>query len=114
MGSGSLAAMAVFESKYKDGVTKDEAKQLVYEGVSAGVFNDLGSGGNVDLCVITSEGAEMIREFEKENERKYLRPAGYNFPKGATPVVPGSESFKKPLQDFAVVPETQESMDVSA
>lgn len=111
MGSGSLAAMAVFEAKYKDGLTKEDAKQLVYEGISAGIFNDLGSGGNVDLCILTAEGTEMLRGYAKENERKYRRPAGYNFPLGSTPVIPGSETLKKPAGDFAVV---QETMDVSA
>lgn len=114
MGSGSLAAMAVFEAKYKDGLTLEESKQLVYEGISAGIFNDLGSGGNVDLCVITSEGHTMFRGYAKENERKYRRPAGYDFPKGTTPVVPGSEIFKAPAKDFEVISENQDGMDVSA
>lgn len=116
MGSGSLAAMAVFEANYKEDMTAEEAKQLVYEGISAGIFNDLGSGGNVDICVITKDGKELIRGFAKENERKYRRPAGYKFPQGATPVVPGAETFKGPEKEFAVVADAaaQESMDVSA
>lgn len=117
MGSGSLAAMAVFESKYKEDMTADEAKQLVYEGISAGIFNDLGSGGNVDLCIITKEGKELIRGYAKENERKYRRPAGYMFPHGATPVIAGSEQFKGPEKGFSVVAEVapaQDTMDVSA
>lgn len=115
MGSGSLAAMAVFESNYKEDMTMEEAKKLVYEGISAGIFNDLGSGGNVDLCVITKEGKELIRGYAKENERKYRRPAGYSFSVGVTPVIPGSEKFIAPEKEFAVVTETRaESMDVSA
>lgn len=118
MGSGSLAAMAVFESKFKDDLTMEEAKQLVYEAVSAGIYNDLGSGGNVDLCVITSEGSELIRGFATENDRKFRHPTGYSFPAGTTPVVPGSEKLVKPGQGSAVIPETetitQDGMDVSA
>jgi len=116
MGSGSLAAMAVFESKFKEGMTVEEAKQLVYEGISGGIFNDLGSGGNVDLCIITKEGKEYIRGFAKENERKYRRPGGYNFVPGSTAVVPGSTTFTKPAVDFAVVGEVaaQDGMDVSS
>lgn len=115
MGSGSLAAMAVFESKYKDDMTLEEAKKLVYEAISAGIFNDLGSGGNVDLCVITTDGAKYIRGYATENERKYRRPGGYPFPPGTTPVVPGSEKFVKPAEGFSVVPETAiDGMDVSA
>lgn len=115
MGSGSLAAMAVFEAKYKEDMTMEEAKQLMYEAISAGIFNDLGSGGNVDLCVITKEGKEMIRGYARENERKYHRPAGYKFPIGVTPVMKGSETFTAPEKEFAVITESQaESMDVSA
>lgn len=115
MGSGSLAAMAVFESNYKDGLTLEEAKQLIYEGISGGIFNDLGSGGNVDLCIITSDGNQVIRGYAKENERKYRRPAGYKFPDGTTPVVPGSEKFTEPAKEFAVVSgTTTDGMDVSA
>lgn len=115
MGSGSLAAMAVFEKSYKEDLTMEEAKQLVYEGISAGIFNDLGSGGNVDLCIITKDGKELIRGYAKENERKYRRPSGYNFPPGTTPIVKGSEKFVAPRKDFAVVDEPKpESMDVSS
>lgn len=34
-------------------VQKDEAITLVSEAICAGIFNDLGSGSNVDVCVIT-------------------------------------------------------------
>ena len=47
-----LAAMAVFESDFKENMTEEEAKDLVARSIRAGVFNDLGSGSNVDLCVI--------------------------------------------------------------
>lgn len=117
MGSGSLAAMAVFEAKYKEGMAVEDAKQLVYEGISAGIFNDLGSGGNVDLCIITKGQKEYIRGYAKENERKYRRPAGYDFVPGTTEVVPGSVTFKKPLADIAVVTDVataKEGMDVSS
>ena len=51
MGSGSLAAMAT-ESDFKENMTEAEAKELVARSIRAGIFNDLGSGSNVDLCVI--------------------------------------------------------------
>lgn len=79
MGSGSLAAMAVFESKYREGLTvsslhcsrftrnefhslwlndivslqRDEGIKVIAEAICSGIFNDLGSGSNVDICVIT-------------------------------------------------------------
>ncbi|XP_072311298.1 proteasome subunit beta type-7-like [Eucyclogobius newberryi] len=55
MGSGSLAAMAVFEDRYKPDMEEEEAKQLVRDAIAAGITNDLGSGRNVDLCVITED-----------------------------------------------------------
>ena len=55
MGSGSLAAMSVFESQWRRDLTQDEAVALCSEAILAGIFNDLGSGSNVDVCVITPE-----------------------------------------------------------
>jgi 20S proteasome subunit beta 2 len=56
MGSGSLAAMSVFESSWKEGMTEDEAEALVKRAIGAGIFNDLGSGSNVDTCIIRMDG----------------------------------------------------------
>lgn len=53
MGSGSLAAMSVFETGYRAEMTLEEAKTLVHDAVCAGIFNDEGSGSFVDLCVIS-------------------------------------------------------------
>jgi 20S proteasome alpha/beta subunit len=59
MGSGSLAAMAVFEAEYKDAMTLDEAKALVQAAIMSGINNDLGSGGSVDMLVRTSAVHEL-------------------------------------------------------
>jgi len=86
MGSGSLAAMSILESEYKDDMTIEEGKALVAKAIRAGIFNDLGSGSNVDVCVITKEGGTIFRNMEKPNERKFK--AQYKgFPKGTTPVL---------------------------
>lgn len=45
----------------------DEAKQLVRDAIAGGVFNDLGSGSNIDLCVITKDGATMLRPYDVAN-----------------------------------------------
>lgn len=88
MGSGSLAAMSVFETQYADNMDEKQAVNLVDEAVQAGIFNDLGSGSNVDICVITKEGTKMMRNYQsKLNERPYHRKAGYNFPRGSTAVL---------------------------
>jgi 20S proteasome subunit beta 2 len=67
MGSGSLAAMAVFEDRYKPDLSEEEAKELVADAIRAGIFNDLGSGSNVDLCVITKDKTDMIRPYHVAN-----------------------------------------------
>jgi 20S proteasome subunit beta 2 len=87
MGSGSLAAMSVFESKYKDNLDEKEAVELVAEAIQAGIFNDLGSGSNVDVCVISkTSGVNMKRNYLKPNERVFRRKQGYVFPRGTTQV----------------------------
>jgi len=87
MGSGSLAAMAVFEAEYKDGMTEEEAKAIVHKAISSGIFNDLGSGSNVDLLVIKKGSYENLRNYDKPNERKFRKKSGYSFPKGSAPVL---------------------------
>lgn len=81
MGSGSLAAMAMFESKYKEGLTKDEGIQLVVDAICSGIFNDLGSGSNVDVCVITKGHKEYLRNHLLPNPRTFVNAKGYSFPK---------------------------------
>ena len=69
MGSGSLAAISVLENGYHDGMSEDEAKKLIVRAIRSGIFNDLGSGSNVDLCVITQSGAKEYRNYEEHNVR---------------------------------------------
>jgi 20S proteasome subunit beta 2 len=83
MGSGSLAAMSVFESKWKPGLTRDEAIALVSEAIEAGIFNDLGSGSNVDVCVIEENSTDYLRNHVKPNERA-IKEQSYKFPRGTT------------------------------
>lgn len=83
MGSGSLAAMAVFEAEFKPNLELEEAKQLVCRAVEAGIYNDLGSGGNVDLVVITRHGTEEFKPFKADNSRLY-RAGNYSFKAGTT------------------------------
>lgn len=82
MGSGSLNAMAVFESGYKDDMTKEEAMQLVARAIRSGVYNDLGSGSNVDLCIITKDGAEYLRNYEYLMDKTYTRKYPVKYPPG--------------------------------
>lgn len=103
MGSGSLAAMAVLEAGYKDDMTEEEAIALVQGAIRAGIFNDLMSGSNVDICVLSApaeKGGEVpvkyLRHYEMPNDVKpirarIVRPPARFFPKGATVVL--SEKF---------------------
>jgi len=56
MGSRSLAAMAVFETRYVEDMPEAAAIELVRDAIRAGIFNDLGSGSNVDITVIRRDG----------------------------------------------------------
>ena len=94
MGSGSLAAMAVFEAGYRDDMSKQEAMALVARAIRSGIFNDLGSGSNVDLCIITKDGKEYLRNFEKPNERTYTRLKGYAFERGTTEARRGEQEAR--------------------
>lgn len=43
----------------------EEAKNLMRDAIAAGIFTDLGSGSNVDLCIITQAGVEFLRGFDQ-------------------------------------------------
>merc|ERR1712224_921450 len=80
MGSGSLAAMAVFETGWREDLSREEAVELVKNAIRAGIFNDLGSGSNVDITVIEKEApyaVEVMRGYETPNEVSEVRGNGY-------------------------------------
>ena len=120
MGSGSLAAMAVFEQGWKPDMSLEEGKKLVRDAIAAGIFNDLGSGSNVDLCVITKNETNYLRTYEEAN-LKGKRQGDYKFNAGATkilsqkviPVVLESrEVFIRALDD-GTTPQRSEQMDTA-
>eukprot|EP00808_Paulinella_micropora_P009550 g8188.t1 len=106
MGSGSLAAMAVFEAHYKDDMEEKEAVELVSQAIQAGIFNDLGSGSNVDICIISKSRPEptMLRTYVEGNPRLYRRKAGYHFPKGTTEWLKDTEVILKTQVEVTTVP----------
>jgi 20S proteasome subunit beta 2 len=76
MGSGSLAAMAVLESSWQEDMSEEGAVLLVQRSVGAGIFNDLGSGSNCDVCIIRMDGTvDYRRGSVKPNETAPLRDA---------------------------------------
>ena len=61
LGSGACPAIAVLETRYREDLSVEEAEALMLEAISAGIENDLGSGSDVDLCVITADGVRLKR-----------------------------------------------------
>ncbi|NP_001087535.1 proteasome subunit beta type-7 [Xenopus laevis] len=108
MGSGSLAAMAVFEDRYKPDMEEEEAKQLVRNAIAAGIFNDLGSGSNIDLCVITKNKVDYIRPHDVAN-KKGVRTGNYKYKKGTTGIL----SEKITHFNLDVMEESVQTMDIS-
>jgi len=99
MGSGSLAAMAVFESGFRPNMEVDEAKELVRQAIRGGIFNDLGSGSNVDVCVITKDKVDYIRPYDEAN-KKGIRQRSYLYQHGTT------ETLTSSVRKFDVVDST--------
>jgi len=107
MGSGSLAAMAVFESRYAEDMNEEEATQLVRDAIRAGIFNDLGSGSNVDITIIKKGGeVQRMRTYEvaagkaSEYRAKYQRPQVLTIPAGTTMVIESSFKPAKPRNTY--------------
>jgi 20S proteasome subunit beta 2 len=114
MGSGSLAAMSVFESQWKAELTRDEAVKLASEAILAGIWNDLGSGSNVDVAIITNEKTTLKRNYITPNQ-KSAKLQSYAFPKGTTAVLNEKIITKEDLKKFVTVQEVPlegEKMDV--
>ncbi|XP_069047561.1 proteasome subunit beta type-10 [Lepisosteus oculatus] len=86
MGSGAASAIAVFEDRYKQDMELEEAKQLVRDAIVAGIFCDLGSGSNVDLCVITAGGVEYLRAYDQPGQ-KGRKEGQYRYKPGTTAVL---------------------------
>jgi len=98
--------MAVFEAGYKDEMDEKDAMELVDQAVQAGIWNDLGSGGNVDLLVITKKGSTSLRTYKgPRNERPPLQ-SRIHFPKGTTEVT-------KTVREVFPKHEEEKAMDTS-
>ncbi|KAL6784641.1 PBB1 [Auxenochlorella protothecoides x Auxenochlorella symbiontica] len=87
MGSGSLNAMSVFESGFRDDMDQASAVELVTRAIRAGVYNDLGSGSNVDICVIKRGSVEYLRNHQYLQGKTYERAHPMVIKSGNAPVV---------------------------
>ncbi|ELK34647.1 Proteasome subunit beta type-7 [Myotis davidii] len=108
MGSGSLAAMAVFEAKFRPDMEEEEAKKLVSEAIAAGIFNDLGSGRNIDLCVISKSKLDFLPPYSVPN-KKGTRFGRYSCERGTTAVL----TEKVTPLEVEVLEEIVQTMDTS-
>jgi 20S proteasome subunit beta 2 len=55
----------------------------VCEAIESGIFNDLGSGSNVDVTVIERDHTEVLRNYKRPNE-KPQRGQNYMLKRGTT------------------------------
>jgi len=114
MGSGSLNAMAIFESEWKENMNEEEAKECVKQAVLSGIMNDMGSGSNVDLCVITRDRTEFFRNIYKI-EIPHKKDYEYTFPRGTTVVLESEthvfdeEDEPKKMEDMVDAMEVDEA-----
>ena len=74
MGSGCLAAMAVIETGFKEEMSEEEATALVTKAIEAGIYHDLGSGSNVDLCIIKKGKTTLTRSVKSDNKKVFSKP----------------------------------------
>jgi len=120
MGSGSLAAMSVFETQWKSNMTREQAVSLCANAIEAGIWNDLGSGSNVDVCVITKDKTELLRNYLTPNTRE-PKKRDYKFQRGTTAVLNEKIITKEDISKYVTVqdigdgePGVGEKMDVDA
>ncbi len=84
--------------------------ELVHQAILAGIFNDLGSGSNVDLTVITKDGVEPYRNMDMANPRPYRYQRGYYLRGRTVPLgekrLPRKPEFLEPEDTTATTSKT--------
>lgn len=114
LGSGSLAAMAILESHWKKDLTKEEAIKLCADAIEAGIWNDLGSGSNVDICVMeVGKDAELLRNYLTPNVRSE-KARSYKFARGTTAVLRQSVREFVDVEETVIPLSTADAMEVDA
>ncbi|KAF2868882.1 nucleophile aminohydrolase [Massariosphaeria phaeospora] len=119
LGSGSLAAMSVFETQWKTKMSREDAMKLCSDAIQAGIWNDLGSGSNVDVAVITEEKTTLYRNHITPNVR-VPKQRNYRFKPGTTAVLNEKIITRQEINKYVTVHElkddnaaaTVETMDV--
>ncbi len=57
-GTGAEMAIGVIESRYKEGMNEQEAKDLAIHAIRAAIARDAASGDGVDMLIISKEGSK--------------------------------------------------------
>ena len=90
-------------------MTREDAVKICSEAIMAGIFNDLGSGSNVDVCVIEKDKpTELLRNYIKPNER-VRKERDYKFRKGTTAYLNQKVITKEDLGRYMTVHELTSS-----
>lgn len=111
--------MSVFETQWKSGLNEEEATELCSQAIQSGIFNDLGSGSNVDVCIIKEDLTTLKRGFVQPNERS-KKQKSYVFKRGTTAVLNEKIIRKEEISKYVTVHEMAtetavgEKMDVDA
>ncbi|KAL7664862.1 proteasome endopeptidase complex [[Candida] zeylanoides] len=112
LGSGSLAAMAVLESHWVPDMSREDAMKLCATAIESGIWNDLGSGSNVDLCVMeVGKDANLYRNYLTPNVRSQ-KARSYKFARGTTAVL--RESVREVVDVEEEVVRFADAMEVDA
>ena len=83
------------------------------EAIKAGIFNDLGSGSNVDVVVINEHGnAEIHRNYLTPNERP-PKEQHYIYPAGTTPILKEEIRELCEIADVQQLAASTSAMDIS-
>lgn len=106
MGSGSLQALGIIESNFKEDMNEEEAIKLAVAAIEAGVYYDLGSGSNVDVVVIKKGKVDYHRNLKSDNFKMFSKPGGFTFKKERVEVL---EEYRRKL----VVSSAEMPMDLS-
>lgn len=98
--------MAIMETRYKEDMTREEAIDICVAAIEAGIYHDLGSGSNVDVCIITRGKVEMLRNHKHDNSKVFSKPGGYTFKKDRVVVL-------NEIKHRVVVEAGEQPMDLS-
>ena len=105
--------MSVFETRWKPNMSREDAVALASEAIEAGIFNDLGSGSNVDVAVITQEKTTLLRNYKQPNKREQ-KMRDYRFQKGTTAVLKEKVIQKEDIGKYVTVHELKDDEATTA